>query len=104
MGARLKAGVKRLWAGDVPLGEAFWSYAVGYGLLLNVITSFTFTLMLIKGAAWYWLIPTFCIPLPYNTLVIVAVWRSADRYSGARHRAEFARFGTLLWMLALTAA
>ncbi len=96
--------IKRLWEGEVPLGEAFWSYAVSYGLLLNVVTSFCFTLLLINGAPLIWLMVAFCIPLPYNLLAVVAVWRSADRYPGSRHRAELARVGTVFWMLFLTAA
>ena len=96
--------IKQLWGGEVPLGEAFWSYAVSYGLLLNVVTSFCFTLLLIREAPLVWLIVSFCAPLPYNILAVVAVWRSADRYAGARHRAELARVGTVFWMLFLTAA
>lgn len=96
--------IKSLWAGEVSLGEAFWSYAIAYGLLLNVITSFLFMMLLVHDAAMHVLALAFALPLPYNLLVIVAVWRSADRYTGPKQRAELARLGTVLWMLALTAA
>lgn len=100
----MKTLIKKLWDGEVPLGEAFWSYAIAYGLLLNVVTSFTFTMLLIHDGPAHLLILAFAAPLPYNLLAVVAVWRSADRYSGSRRRAELARFGTVFWMLALTAA
>ena len=100
----LKQLILRLWQGEVPLGEAVWSYAIAYGLLLNVLTSFAFTILLINDAAAPWLVSAFATPLPYNLLAVVAVWRSADRYAGSKHRAELARFGTVLWMLVLTAA
>lgn len=96
--------IKSLWAGNVPLGEAFWSYAIAYGLLLNVMTSFLFTMLLVHDTAMQWLALAFALPLPYNLLVVVAVWRSADRYAGPKQRAELARLGTVLWMLVLTTA
>ena len=43
-------------------------------------------------------------PVPYNIFMVVAVWRSADRYRGAKTWAELARVSTVIWMLALTAA
>jgi uncharacterized membrane protein YkvA (DUF1232 family) len=31
--------LKSLWAGEVPLPETFWWYAVAYGVLANIVTS-----------------------------------------------------------------
>ncbi len=96
--------LRNLWGGQVPLNETFWSYAVWYGVLLNFTTSAVFMFLLAAEAGAHILTPVFLLPIPYNIFVIVAVWRSADRYPGPRKWADLARFGTVFWMLALTAA
>lgn len=96
--------IRSLWDGDLPLGEAFWWYAVGYGLVLNLVTSLLFLALLMKGASVIVLVLSFLLPVPYNLLVLVAVWRSAGRYPGPRKWADLARAGTLVWMVVLTAA
>jgi hypothetical protein len=100
----MTALVRRLWVGEVPLAEAFWHYAVGYGLLLNIATSALFLILIGNDAGPVFLVLTFLLPVPYNALIVVAVWQSANRYPGPPRWAEIARFGTVLWMLALTAA
>ena len=42
--------VKCLWAGELPLRQAFWQYAVGYGLLINLVTSLAFLALLTNDA------------------------------------------------------
>ena len=96
--------VRRLWLGEIPLTEAFWRYAVVYGLLLNLITSFLFLILLMNDASPFVLVPVFVLPTPYNFLIVVAVWRSAARYPGPRHWADYARAATVVWMIALTLA
>jgi hypothetical protein len=100
----MTARLRTLWGGDVPLNEAFWSYAVWYGVLLNFTVSVLFMFLLAADAGAPLLLPVFLLPIPYNVFVIVAVWRSADRYPGPRKWADLARFGTVIWMIALTAA
>ena len=96
--------IRSLWDGELPLGEAFWWYAVGYGLVLNLITSLLFLAMLTRDAGVAALVFVFLLPIPYNLLVVVGVWRSANRYAGPRRWADLARAGTLVWMMVLTAA
>ncbi len=96
--------VRRLWFGELPLTEAFWRYAVAYGLALNLVTSFLFLILLMNEASAFVLVPVFVLPTPYNVLIVVAVWRSAERYPGPRHWAEYARAVTVVWMIALTLA
>jgi hypothetical protein len=40
------------------------------------------------------------VPIPYNLFMLVAVWRSAERYTGPRERAELARAVIILWTAA----
>ena len=95
--------VNDLWAGEVPLGEAFWRYAVAYGLLVNLVTSTLFLALLVRDAGLVPLIAVFALPIPYNVFAIVAVWRSAARYEGPNTWAELARVGAVIWLIALTA-
>jgi len=94
--------VKSLWAGDVPLAETFWQYAVVYGLLINfVATALSLVLAVAEASPWVY-VAAFFLPTPYNVLAIVAVWRSAERYEGPRKWADLARLVTLVGMLLLT--
>jgi hypothetical protein len=95
--------IKNLWAGELPLGDTFWRYAIGYGLLVNLVTTVLFFALLVADAGPVVLMAAFALPIPYNLLVVVAVWRSADRYPGPRKWADLARVGALCWMFVLTA-
>ena len=96
--------IRSLWTGALPLGEAFWWYAVGYGLVLNLITSLLFLALLTRDTGAAALVLVFLLPIPYNLMVVVGVWRSANCYAGPRKWADLARAGTLVWMVILTAA
>ena len=98
----MKELVKHLWAGDLPLRRAFWDYAVFYGLLVNVITDVAFFALLMNDGNMALVALAFAVPIPYNILVAVAVWRSAGRYQGPKKWAELARVGTVIWMTVLT--
>lgn len=94
--------VKTLWRGELPLGRAFWEYGIAYGLLLNLAFHFLFLALLVNEARPVLLAVAFLAPLPFNGLVVVAVWRSAGRYQGPKARANLARLGVVVWMAALT--
>ncbi len=96
--------VKCLWASELPLRQAFWQYAVGYGLLINLVTSLAFLALLTNDANIVLVALAFALPIPYNFVMAVAVWRSADRYSGPKAWADLARIGIVIWMVSLTIA
>ncbi len=96
--------VKRLWAGQLPLEQAFWHYAVGYGLLINLVTSMAFLALIAREANLALVVLAFALPVPYNVIVTVAVWRSANEYRGPKKWADMARVGTVIWLVALTLA
>lgn len=100
----MKALVRSLWLGEMPLARAFWEYAILYGLLLNLLTTIgSLMLFAAKAPAGYGL-GLFLLAVPYNLFVLVAVWRSAGRYQGERHWADFARIAVVLWVLAVSLA
>ena len=96
------AELRRLWAGQVPLDRAFWTYAVVGGLLVNLTTSLLFlglvTADLLIAAA----LAGYGLSIPYNVLAVVGVWRSAGRYDGDPGRADLLRSIALVWMAVLT--
>jgi len=73
-----------LWDGRVPLKQVFWQWAIVYGLLVNLVTSALFFGLVIYDVAPLLLIVAFILPVPFNLFVVVAVWRSADRYQGLK--------------------
>ncbi len=93
-----------MWTGEIPLDRAFGLYAVADGLLLNLVTHLAFFALLLNDANLVLVVLAFASSVPYNIFMVVAVWRSADRYRGPKSWAELARAGTVIWMLALTAA
>ena len=93
---------KHLWKGDIPLRDAFWQYAVFYGLLVNVLTDVFFFALLLNDANAALLVLAFAIPIPYNIFVVVAVWRSAGHYPGPEKWIGVVRVGTVIWIVFLT--
>lgn len=98
----MKRAIVRLWRGEVPLAEAFWSYAILGGLALNVTATFAmFLLLKVDNAA---AVAVFLLPVPYNLFMLGAVWRSAERYTGPPAWAQAARIAIVVWTLIVCVA
>jgi hypothetical protein len=93
--------VIRLWRGEVAMARAFWEYALAYGSLANLITTMLALAVLMSGLPVL-AVAIFLLPLPYNVLMIVAVWRSAGRYHGAPMWATLARGAVVVWAVLAT--
>ena len=89
--------LRRLWAGEVSLGRVFWSYAIGLGSLLSVLATLAAMAALTVDGAELIGLGLYVLPIPYNVLMVVAVWRSADAYPGPRLWADLARPVVLVW-------
>ncbi len=96
--------LRRLWTGEMPLARAFWEYAIVYGFVLNLFTTIASFALLTTDASPVLALAIFLLPMPYNLLVLVAVWRAAARYAGPNHWAVFARVAVVLWVLLVTLA
>jgi hypothetical protein len=94
--------LRALWHGDLPLGEAFWAYAVGIGLALNLITTLLFLVLLSWDRPLAALFVGHALAVPYNLVALVGVWRSAARYGGWRVCADLARIVSLVGMVLLS--
>ena len=94
--------LRSLWLGELPLGEVFWTWAIGIGLLVNLTTSALFLALISADRPWSALFVGYALSVPYNILAGVGVWRSAARYEGSAFHAEAARMATLVVMVVLS--
>ncbi len=91
-----------LWRGELPLEEAFWTWAVTWGLVLNLVSTALFVALVMLGRPLTALLAGHALSLPFNLVATVGVWRSARHYPGPRHWAVLARLVTVAGMLLLS--
>jgi hypothetical protein len=96
------AKLRSLWLGRLSLDEAFWTWAIGIGLLVNLTTSALFLALITADRPWAALFVGYVLSVPYNILATVGVLRSAARYDGPALHAELARIATAIVMLVLS--
>ena len=90
-----------MWRGQMPLSRAFWTFAVLFGTVMNLVaTGLMFAAMAAGVPAGLALLFHF-LPLPYNTLALVSVWRSASTYGGPRYLAAAAQLAAAVWFAAM---
>ena len=94
--------MRSLWSGELPLDEAFWTWAIGIGLLVNLTSSVLFLALITIDRPWSALFVGYVLSVPYNVLAVVGVWRSAARYQGPASHADLARIATVIVMLLLS--
>jgi hypothetical protein len=94
--------LKALWRGDLSLEDAFWTWAVFNGLLVNVTTSILFVILITNDLPVPALLVGYGLSLPYNILAVVGVWRLAARDDGPALHAGLARAASLILMAFLS--
>ena len=94
--------LRSLWLGELPLDEAFWTWAITVGLLVNLATSTLFLTLVTADRPWTALVVGYGPSVPYNALAVVGVWRSAARHPGQAAHADLARVASAAVMLLLT--
>lgn len=92
--------VRRLWAGEVPLVRVFWDFGIIGGTALNALTTVLSLALLAADGLETAALAAFALPIPYNLLIVVAVWRSASAYQGRRLWAGLARLAIIVWAAA----
>lgn len=91
-----------LWQGDLSLGDAFWTWAVMTGLVVNVTTSILFAVLIMNDLPVPALLVGYGVSVPYNIVAVVGVWRSAARHEGPGLQAELARWTSVILMTVLS--
>ncbi len=94
--------LRRLWRGELALAAAFWSWAVLGGLAINLATSALLLILIMEDRPIFAFIAGYAPSVPYNVIVSVGVWRSAECYAGERRWADLARFITITGMVLLS--
>lgn len=84
-----------LWAGRMSLGRAFWGYALVGGLLINGYATLVSFMIIAAGGSDLLAVAMHLLPVPWNVVATVGVWRSAARTDVSRGRALAARCGAI---------
>jgi hypothetical protein len=90
-----------LWKGELPLGQAFWEYAIAYGTIANILATIAAILAALAGLPDAIAIALFLLPLPYILIAVIGVVRSANRYGGPPNLAVMAKVAVILWGAAM---
>jgi hypothetical protein len=98
----LRAYLAGMWSGRMPLPRAFWDGAIIYGTLLNAITTLAALAAIAVAIHDLIALAIYLLPLPYNVLAVVGVWRSAGSYTGPAHWAMSARIAVIVWAMLAT--
>jgi len=95
--------LRRLWQGQIGLGQAFWRYAVAYGGLAALVSSGAALAIIVAKGPILLAAAVYLLPVPYNITAAVGVWRSADRYRGPPEHARSARIAAAIWAVVISA-
>ena len=98
---KLVTALSALWKGELPLGQAFWEYAIAYGTTANIVATIAAIAAAAAGLPDAIAIVIFLLPLPYILTSVIGVVRSANKYQGPRNRADMAKVAVILWGAAM---
>ena len=83
----------KFWHGDLSLPMSYWGVGVGIGLLFGFsIGIFTVSVGMSEDAMWGFLIP-------FQIYTVVGIWRSADKYKGAKFWAILAKIAVVIGII-----
>lgn len=94
--------LQAFWRGDLPLAEAFWTWTVTIGLLVNLSTTIAFLTLISLDRTWAALFVGYAFSVPYNIMAVIGTWRSADRYQGQNVYADLGRGASIMLMAVLS--
>jgi hypothetical protein len=94
---QMTSAIGDLWRGEMPLGQVFWSLTIVFGTLFNLLATGVGLMAMAGGMPAPAAVALHLLPLPYNFLVLVGVWRSADSFPGHPFIAAFARVAAAAW-------
>lgn len=97
----LRSFVLARWRGEVPLRAALWWDMLCVGTTVNVVAAVAGMLLLAADLPAVIAAIVFFSPLPYNVLLLLSVWRSAERTHGPA--ATTAQMVSVVWIVLATA-
>jgi predicted anti-sigma-YlaC factor YlaD len=97
----MKDRIMDLWRGHIPLAQAFWTFTILFGTLINALATGVMFAAMAAGVPAAAAILFHLLPLPYNALALIAVWRSAKAYDGSGFWATAAQLVAAVWFAAM---
>lgn len=97
----MKDRIMDLWQGRIPLSQAFWTFTILFGTLINALATGIMFAAMAAGVPAAAAILFHLLPLPYNALALIAVWRSAKAYDGSGFWATAAQLVAAVWFAAM---
>ena len=94
---QMTSAIGDLWRGEMPLGQVFWSFTIVFGTLFNLLATGVALVAMAGGMPAPAAVAMHLLPLPYNFVVLVGVWRSADAFAGHPFIATSARIAVAAW-------
>jgi hypothetical protein len=88
---------RELWRGDLPLGQAFWEYAIAYGTIANLVATGAAIAAATLSLPDVIALCLFLSPLPYILAAVVGVFRSANKHRGSPEWATVAKIAVIVW-------
>jgi hypothetical protein len=93
--------IREFARGDLPLGRAFWVWGILGGAAVNLFATLA-AVALVTAELPPWLAAlAFAAPIPWNLLLLVGVWRSAQRPEVGRDLGLVAQLGIAAWVAVL---
>lgn len=83
--------IKRLWYGDYSLAKTYW----GWGLLGGIALGFLLTIPAVVVGSITLIYLVELIRLAFSVIMLVAIWRSARKYTGSRIWRFLAQLGAV---------
>ena len=94
--------IAEIWAGRTPLSRAFWFYGIAVSLLINLAATALAMGLIAADVPNIIALAVFILPIPWNILMVVGVWRSAGFYTGPTSHAVAARLAITAWSVTLS--
>ena len=83
----------RFWNGDLSLPMSYWGVGIGLGLIFGILVGiFTISVGMSEDAMWGFLIP-------FQIYTVVGIWRSADKYKGAKFWSILAKVAVIFGII-----
>lgn len=92
----------RLWRGEVPLEQTFWTWAVLVALPINISTTIGFFLLVSADRPLAAFVVGYLMSVPYNVFALVAVWRAAGRSGEPGRVVIVTRIIAVIWLTLLS--
>ena len=71
--------LRQRWQARVAWQTLFWRDLLMIGTGLNVLMTGTALVLMLQDAAMHWVLLAHLSPLPYNLLIVSALWRAPQR-------------------------